>query len=128
MLESTVLLVDDDEDSVLVMEAALVGGGFAVQIARSCREARALLDAHRVDALVTDFSLGDGTALELFASLAAAKRPRVAVLVTGYGSPEDLARSRAAGFHAHLVKPVSLEQLERTLRTALATSAEASLR
>ena len=44
------------------------------------------------------------------------KRPRLAVLVTGHGSPEDVALSRAAGFDAHLVKPIDFRQLERTLR------------
>ena len=33
------------------------------------------------------------------------------VALTGYGRDEDLAASRAAGFDAHLVKPVSVEQL-----------------
>jgi signal transduction histidine kinase/CheY-like chemotaxis protein len=33
------------------------------------------------------------------------------VALTGYGRDEDLAASRAAGFDAHLVKPVNVEQL-----------------
>ena len=89
--------------------------GFAVKTARSVREALALLEAGHADALVTDYSLGDGTAVELLASLGT-KRPRLAILVTGHGSPEDVAKSRAAGFDAHLVKPIDLRQLERTLR------------
>jgi DNA-binding NtrC family response regulator len=118
MRKLTVVVVDDDEDNVFVLEAALQQAGFAVRVARSCREAREVLDASPADALVSDFSLGDGDALELLASLGV-RRPRVAVLVTGYGSVEDQQRSRAAGFHAHLVKPVAMDQLERTLRIAL---------
>jgi CheY-like chemotaxis protein len=52
-----------------------------------------------------------------------AKRPRVAVLVTGYGSPEDRERSQAAGFDAHLLKPVAFDELERTIRDKLAAVA-----
>lgn len=118
MLKPTIVVVDDDEDNVLVLEAALESFGFAVRIAHSCQQAREVLEASPADALVSDFSLGDGDALELLASLGA-KRPRVAVLVTGYGSAEDQERSRAAGFYAHLVKPIAMDQLERTLRTAL---------
>jgi len=33
------------------------------------------------------------------------------VALTGYGRDEDLAASRAAGFDAHLIKPVNVEQL-----------------
>jgi CheY-like chemotaxis protein len=31
--------------------------------------------------------------------------------VTGYGLAEDRARTKAAGFEAHFVKPVDLERL-----------------
>jgi CheY-like chemotaxis protein len=122
MLGPTVVVVDDDEDNVVVLEVGLQTAGFDVKTARSVREALELLAAGQVDALVTDYSLGDGTALELLASLGA-KRPRLAILVTGHGSPEDVALSRAAGFDAHLVKPIDLRQLERTLRDP-PTSAE----
>jgi CheY-like chemotaxis protein len=38
-----------------------------------------------------------------------------AVAVTGYGQPADRARSRAAGFDRHVVKPVGLEDLRSLL-------------
>ena len=71
------------------------------------------------DADAFAFALGDGDALELIAALGP-RRPRIAILVTGYGSPEEQARSRAAGFDAHLVKPVMLDQLDAALRRELA--------
>ena len=71
---------------------------------------------------MTDYSLGDGDAVELINTLGV-RRPRVAVLVTGYGSPEDRARSRAAGFDTHLLKPVSFDELVRAIRAKLAQSA-----
>ena len=119
MLKPSVLVLDDDDDNVQILEAALSSRGFDVRTAASSAEARALLSEHTVDALVTDFSLGDGDALELIAALGP-QRPRIAILVTGYGRPEDQARSRAAGFDAHLVKPVMLDQLDAALRRGLA--------
>ena len=38
------------------------------------------------------------------------------VAITGYGQETDRARSREAGFDAHLVKPVDLEHLEQLLQ------------
>jgi two-component system CheB/CheR fusion protein len=35
--------------------------------------------------------------------------------VTGYGQPSDYERSRAAGFQAHVVKPVDVHELARLL-------------
>ena len=34
------------------------------------------------------------------------------VAMTGYGKEEDRRRSQEAGFNAHLVKPVNLEDLQ----------------
>ncbi len=118
------MVVDDDEDNALVLEAALELAGYKVTVARSVHDAREALAEKEVDVLVTDYSLGDGDAVELL-KLLGARRPRVAVLVTGYGSPEDRDRSRAAGFDAHLLKPVAFDDLERTIRDKLLASAPA---
>ncbi len=40
------------------------------------------------------------------------------IAVTGYGQPADRRRALEAGFDAHLVKPVNLEQLRRLLEEA----------
>ena len=40
----------------------------------------------------------------------------VLIAVTGYGQTNDRARSRAAGFDAHLVKPVDLRHLDSCIR------------
>ena len=37
------------------------------------------------------------------------------VALTGYGQAEDRERSSAAGFDAHMVKPVDLDALDRLL-------------
>ena len=39
-------------------------------------------------------------------------RPIMLVAMTGYGKEEDRRRSQEAGFNAHLVKPVNLEDLQ----------------
>ncbi len=118
MLKPSVLVLDDDDDNAQLLEAALTSRGFAVRTAASSAEAHAALSASSVDALVTDFALGDGDAVALLAALGE-RRPKVAIMVTGYGSPEDHARSRAAGFDAHLVKPVAFDELEAALRKGL---------
>jgi CheY-like chemotaxis protein len=42
------------------------------------------------------------------------------IAVTGYGQASDRERTRDAGFHHHLVKPVHIEAIEATL-TAIPT-------
>jgi CheY-like chemotaxis protein len=45
----------------------------------------------------------------------AAGASAVLIAVTGYGQETDRARSQAAGFAAHFVKPVDLDELKRSL-------------
>ena len=40
------------------------------------------------------------------------------IALTGYGQANDHARSRAAGFHEHFVKPVDIEALLRAIDAA----------
>jgi CheY-like chemotaxis protein len=37
------------------------------------------------------------------------------IALTGYGQDHDVARSRDAGFFAHLVKPVKMDELLRVI-------------
>ena len=118
---ATVLVLEDDEDNLLVLEAALEMSGFSVKTARSCTEAEQRLAEGGVDALVSDYSLTDGNAVDWMNKMGAA-RPKVALLLTGYGDPEARAASKAAGFAAHLLKPIAPTDLERHLKDALAAA------
>ena len=42
----------------------------------------------------------------------------VGIALTGYGMEEDVSRSQAAGFVAHLTKPVTVEALDGALAAA----------
>lgn len=116
-----VLVVDDDSDHLLMLEALLEAGGYTVLTATSCAEGRAVLMDRDVDALVADYSLGDGTASELLRDLGD-RRPRVALVLSGFDASEDIARTLEAGFDAHLVKPTSIDLLRELLAEGLRKS------
>jgi DNA-binding response OmpR family regulator len=113
-----VLVVDDDEDQLLMLEALLDAVGYEVVTATSCRAGRAILVERTVDALIADFSLGDGTAYDLMTGLES-RRPRVALVLSGFDANDDIKRTLAAGFDAHLVKPTRMELLREALADGL---------
>jgi hypothetical protein len=41
----------------------------------------------------------------------------VLIALSGWGQPQDLERSKEAGFALHLVKPIELQGIEAALRT-----------
>ncbi len=112
-----VLVVDDDEDHVTMLEVALETAGYTVLTACSRAAAAQVLAERDLDALVSDLTLGDGTALDLLC--APARRPRVAIVLSGLDAPDDIARTREAGFDAHLVKPTGLDELVSVLADGL---------
>jgi CheY-like chemotaxis protein len=63
------------------------------------------------DLLVSDLGLPDGSGLDLMRELRSRGQALPAIAVSGYGQEEDLAHSRAAGFSAHLIKPVDPNRL-----------------
>lgn len=105
-----VLVVDDDEDHLMMLEASFDAAGYEVLTAASFADASKKLMESHVDALVADLTLGDGSALDLLPPLGD-RRPRVAIVLSGFDRPEDFERARAAGFDAHLVKPTPFDRL-----------------
>lgn len=107
-LRPLVLVVDDNEDQLLMLEALFDLATYDVIAATSVAAARAILatTTRAIDAVVADMMLEDGTAFDVLAAFDAADRhPRVAVVLSGMAAQEDIDRSTAAGFDAHLAKP-----------------------
>ncbi|MDB5294729.1 MAG: domain S-box, partial [Phycisphaerales bacterium] len=75
------------------------------------------VDAHAFDLLISDIGLPDGTGLDLMRQI----RGRTAlrgIVLSGFGSEEDVRRSRDAGFDDHLTKPVNLDTLQNAIARA----------
>ena len=112
-----VLVVDDNQDALAMLADALRAVGFDVRIAHDGPTALRQASAFAPDIAILDIGLPvmDGYELAERLRTAAAGRPVTLVAVTGYGQPADRRRARLAGFDAHLVKPVRLDELLRAL-------------
>lgn len=105
------LLVEDHDSTRQVLARILERSGHTVHAAATAGEALHLAEtAGPMDVLISDLGLPDMSGFELMRRIRAAHDiPGIAL--SGYGMDEDLLMAREAGFTAHLVKPVSLEQL-----------------
>ena len=111
-----VLLVDDHEDTNRSLTLLLGRRGYKVQAATSLASAEVLCGLEAFDVLVCDMNLPDGSGLELLGRIAS-KPPRLgAIILSGYNTDEDIDRSLAAGYKAHLGKPVELDKLDATIK------------
>jgi CheY-like chemotaxis protein len=112
-----VLLVDDNIDAVAMLDVLLRLDGHDVRIAHSGVDALECLQDFAADAVLLDIGLPGLDGYEV------ARRVRQnarfdntrLIAMTGYGQEQDQERARAAGFAAHLVKPVQFSQIQREL-------------
>ena len=112
-----VLIVDDNEDAAQALAAGLGLLGYHVRVAHDGPSALRIAEAFEPDVAILDIGLPVMDGYELARRFA--EHPQLAralrIAVTGYGQEQDRRRSAAAGFRAHLVKPIELERLHATL-------------
>ena len=114
-----VLVVDDNPDAAEIMARGLRRLGYEVRVAHDGPTALLIAPELTPELAVLDIGLPVMDGYELarrLRNVAGLSRLRL-IAVTGYGQISDRMRSRAAGFDAHLVKPVSLEDLAEALES-----------
>jgi len=109
-----ILVVDDHADSARVMQKLLRADGHEVVTATTMSGARRRLEEASVDLLISDVGLPDGNGLELMREVMGDRRVK-GIALSGYGSDDDIRRSLAAGFTAHLTKPVPISRLRQAI-------------
>jgi CheY-like chemotaxis protein len=124
LANSTILIVDDNDDIRNLLQSAFEAAGASVVTAHSVDAA---LDAFRrcpPHAVVTDIRLGNSDGYVLIHAIrqinAEYKGFTPVIATTGYASPEDEQRAKSAGFTAYMSKPFDPAEVVRTIGTILA--------
>lgn len=110
-----VLLVENHPDTLQMLTFYLEEMGYEVTSARTIAEAVGVLRSLDIDIMISDIGLPDGRGWELMEQV---PRKVFAVAMSGLGVNEDRARSRAAGFRHHLLKPFRAAELDKILLEA----------
>jgi two-component system CheB/CheR fusion protein len=114
-----VLVIDDDVDSAETLRELLALSGHSVETASDGTEGLRRAAALSPDVILCDVALPGMSGYEVAKALRAMHGPRaLLVALTGFGSDEHRRCALAAGFDAHVVKPVSPEQLEQLVAAA----------
>ncbi|SFB82502.1 ATP-binding protein [Massilia yuzhufengensis] len=115
-LGKTILVADDNVDAAESLAWLLRSEGATVEVAHDGAAALRLFNERPTDIAVLDLGMPEMDGLELAAILSRRSPRPFLVAVTGRGRQEDHAASLAAGFDAHLTKPVAPQQLIELLR------------
>lgn len=116
-----ILVVDDMEDMLMVFKSLLEMSGATVFEASSAKGGLAILEQEDVDLLISDISMPEIDGYQFLGMVRALPKcaSLPAIAITGMRRDADIARARAAGFSAHLGKPVSVERLNAVVRDLL---------
>jgi PAS domain S-box-containing protein len=115
---SRVLLVDDDPDSLELMGMFLELEGMAVTRSSNVPDALEKLGGGDFDMVISDLGMPDMDGYDLIrelrSSFDSSRLPAIAL--TGFVSESDRATVTAAGFQAHVAKPVEFDELITKIR------------
>jgi PAS domain S-box-containing protein len=112
-----ILVVDDNQDSSHSMAMIFELLGHEVRVAHDGLQAIATVEEFQPDIVLMDIGMPNLNGYDATRQIRA--RPGGAditiIAITGWGQENDRARSKAAGCDGHLVKPVSLQDIEKLL-------------
>ncbi len=115
---ASVLIVDDNEDAAETLADVLEAWGYTVRVAHDGPTAIRIVTEFTPDIAILDIGLPGMDGYELARLIR--QNPVLAgthlVALTGYGQESDRTRSRAAGFDAHLVKPLDITVLQTLMK------------
>jgi PAS domain S-box-containing protein len=109
-----ILLIEDHAPSRIALARLLAVRKIEVTQASSGADALEKAKNNSFDLVISDIGLPDMNGYDLMKIL----RDRHGchgIALSGYGMEEDIARSRQAGFKAHLTKPVQIQNLDKML-------------
>ncbi len=113
-----VLVVDDDADTAETLTVLVRLMGHEASYVTRSMDAVDVAKSFRPDIAFVDLEMPkiDGYALARLFKATPELKETTLVAVSGHGQPENRARSRHAGFDAHVLKPVDPPLIESILR------------
>ena len=114
-----ILVVDDDKNTRLLMQAILEAERYHVTLAASGLEALELLEKTHVDLIVLDVMMPGMDGYEFTRTLRAAQSDLPILMVSAKQMPSDIKQGFIAGTDDFMVKPVDEEELLLRIRALL---------
>jgi len=116
-----ILLVEDDLDTLELLEATLQTRGFRVTTSATAEQALQIAPTNSIDLIVSDIGMPEMDGFEMIRRVReiAALRDIPAIALSGYAAQKDADAALAAGFDAHVPKPVDPLELNALIERLL---------
>lgn len=112
-----ILVVDDNKDVSVSLCRLLEHLGHKVKIADDGKSAFSAAKNFKPEIVLLDIGLPDMTGYEVAQGLRTSHGEKIKIIaLSGYGQEKDKVLSKKAGFDYHLTKPVSMNEINRTIK------------
>jgi DNA-binding response OmpR family regulator len=125
-MTARILLVEDEPAILESLAYVLSRDGFQVATAKNAAEASALADVERIDLVVLDLMLPDGSGFDLIRSWRGAAKPMPIIVLSSRDAESDRVAALESGADDYVTKPFSPREIVARVRAVLRRSASAS--
>jgi len=115
----TILIVDDEKNYLVVLEALLAPEGYEVVTENSARSALGLIKESDIDLVITDMKMPEMSGMELLDESKKAKPDLPVIMMTAFGTIELAVEAMKKRAFDYITKPFQNEELKLTIRKAL---------
>ena len=114
-----ILIVDDEKNYLLVLEALLADAGYEVITSDSANEALEIALSHDLDLVITDVRMPGLDGMEFLAQLSSRQPDLPVIMMTAYATVEKAVEAMKRGAFDYITKPFKNEELILTIRKAI---------
>jgi two-component system NtrC family response regulator len=115
----TVLIVDDEKNYLVVLEALLGPEGYEILTASSAEDALRLIQESDLDLMITDMKMPGTSGMELLDASKDIKPDLPVIMMTAYGTIEMAVEAMKKRAYDYITKPFQNEELKLTVKKAL---------
>jgi two-component system NtrC family response regulator len=115
----TILIVDDEKNYLVVLEALLDPEGYEIVTADNCQDAIRLIRESDLDLVVTDMKMPGMSGMELLEESKKIKPELPVIMMTAFGTIEMAVQAMKKQAYDYITKPFQNEELKLTIKKAL---------
>jgi two-component system response regulator HydG len=117
--QARLLVVDDQQDTLELLQRSLAARGYQVFTASSVASATRFLEGSEVDLVITDFKMPGASGLDLVRHVRENLKNTEVMMITGYPTIEGAVKAVKTGAEEYLTKPFTQEELLSSVERAL---------
>jgi two-component system NtrC family response regulator len=115
----TILIVDDEKNYLVVLEALLSAEGYEIITADNVKDALRLMEESDLDLVLTDMKMPGMSGMDLLVESKRRKPEVPVIMMTAYGTIEMAVEAMKKQAYDYITKPFQNEELKLTIKKAL---------